>query len=804
VGVINKLLFRGGFLSKPRHRNLFLDMEENIHIHYRDLRVELGRAEFEEFAKIFKVQSAELLGIIWEKRYEDGKLPNANQDDVRIFTESRLKKPVKYHPQRVSIEACSDGYHLHYRNYKILIDEADFRGLIEAFRALEPDAPDAATHREVLELLVGNDIDCLRSPRDAEPNLLGLLSAPHHTRKIRNVLENIGFTRPDPKYRRYFKENLEVVVETLAERPPAGYGMWSGQPRMGSLVSRLLEIDPARDQAELNYLKCQVVDAYLGLRKKTLHNIDTDFKNWMYDRARAKVIFPSLSHGEKAKFSTEDMYRKWAVFLRDNELSFIKPHKRLYSEEDQKRLMEALASQLAELGKQTFVHRVYLMGSANRKELGVYDVPFMHGKWAKLGSDFDLLIEVVPGREGEVSKRWKFHHHSETNDCGVYHIGHLPMLEANPYPEAFPNIDFYHHLLDAYVYFPSRSDEALKDAFLEKFKGQVVWEWRGEDDEKVREQVGKMERLLGDDYGLVDFIVEAWRVSTMNAIYRVLGKEQHYVLKQFLVAGNYHQSQVAEHAHYEAALIEAVIERGITTAAVVPLVSGEKVAMLDGKPVLLFDWLAGERLKRPEYPLERVAEAIAQYHLRQVENPITLETDFSFNQTWEIWRDTFKRYHGSDDFPETLSSRLESLASMLEETDKAYQDLCASNPLPALHCHGDLAPKNIMVQKDGRACLFDFNNAFYGSRLFDLVDTAYEFALAEKYVKLIDFGRFKQIIDHYCVLAPLNEAEKRMLPLVVRLFGLLKFTKEVRGYEEVGGSTMRTARALAIARFLEG
>jgi len=332
----------------------------------------------------------------------------------------------------------------------------------------------------------------------------------------------------------------------------------------------------------------------------------------------------------------------------------------------------------------------------------------------------------------------------------------------------------------------------------------VVWEWRGEDDEKVREQVGKMERLLGDDYGLVDFIVEAWRVSTMNAIYRVLGKEQHYVLKQFLVAGNYHQSQVAEHAHYEAALIEAVIERGITTAAVVPLVSGEKVAMLDGKPVLLFDWLAGERLKRPEYPLERVAEAIAQYHLRQVENPITLETDFSFNQTWEIWRDTFKRYHGSDDFPETLSSRLESLASMLEETDKAYQDLCASNPLPALHCHGDLAPKNIMVQKDGRACLFDFNNAFYGSRLFDLVDTAYEFALAEKYVKLIDFGRFKQIIDHYCVLAPLNEAEKRMLPLVVRLFGLLKFTKEVRGYEEVGGSTMRTARALAIARFLEG
>jgi hypothetical protein len=229
VGVINKLLYRGEFLSKPRHRNLFLDMEENIHIHFRDLRIELGRAEFEEFADIFARQSDELRQIIREKRYEDGKLPNANQDDVRIWTESRLKSPVKYHPQRVSIEACSDGYHLHYRNYKILVDEADFRGLIDAFRSVDPDTPDAATHDEVLALLVGNDIDCLRSPRDAEPGRLGLLAAPHHTRKIQNVLENIGFTRPDPKYRRFLKGDLEVLVETLGDRPPVGYGAWCGQ-----------------------------------------------------------------------------------------------------------------------------------------------------------------------------------------------------------------------------------------------------------------------------------------------------------------------------------------------------------------------------------------------------------------------------------------------------------------------------------------------------------------------------------------------------------------------------------------------
>ena len=53
MGVIKKLLFKGESLAKVRHKNLFLDMEENIHIHYRDLRIEFSRLEFEEFCKIF-------------------------------------------------------------------------------------------------------------------------------------------------------------------------------------------------------------------------------------------------------------------------------------------------------------------------------------------------------------------------------------------------------------------------------------------------------------------------------------------------------------------------------------------------------------------------------------------------------------------------------------------------------------------------------------------------------------------------------------------------------------------------------
>jgi Ser/Thr protein kinase RdoA (MazF antagonist) len=805
VGVINKLFFRGNFLGKPRHRNLFLDMEENIHIHYRDLRIELGRAEFEEFAQVFTRQSVELLQIIEEKAYEDGRLPNANQEDVRIWTESRLKAPVKYHPQRVSVEACSDGYHLHYRNYKILIDEADFRTLVDEFKALEIDGPDAATHREVLELLVANDIDCLRSNRDAEPRQLGLLVAPHHVRKVENVLENIGFERAaTTRERRYTKGDLEVLVDSTPDKPAIGYGMWAGQARLGSLLGRLKELDETADRAELNYLKCQVVDAYFALRKGTRQPFDTDYRNWGYDRARARIVFPSLAADEQPRFDPDQMYRTWAAHLREQGQGFIKPGKRHYSHEQQQRLLQLLDEAVARLGKHSAVNKVYLMGSGNRGQLGIYDVPFMHGRWAKLGSDFDLLIEVVPGREGEIPSHWEYVSHSASNDCDVYHVGQIPMLEESLYPDTFPSIDFYHHLLDAYVYLPSRSDEAAKDAFLKRFGARLIWEWRGEDDAKTRAQMGKVDRLLKSAYAMDQVRVEAWRVSTRNAVYRVIADGREFVLKQFLVAGNYNHGRISEHVHYEAALVRILAARGIATAAIIPLANGDAVATLDGAPALLFERLHGTQCKRPEYPLDRVAEAIAGYHLRQIEQPIPLEAAFTFDQMWEIWRTAFDRYRASGKQPEELAGYLDSLAPLLEETDRAYREFQDRSPLPQLHCHGDLAPKNVMLLKDGRAVLFDFNNAFYGSRLFDLIDAAYEFALAEKYVKLIDFSRFKQLIDHYILLAPLTADEQRALPVVVRLFGLLKFTKEVRGYEEVAGSTMRTARATAIARFLQG
>ena len=193
MGVIKKMFYRGKMLGKQRHCHFFLDMEENIHIHYRDLRIELSRGEFEDICDAFRKQSQELQAIINEKNYQDGKLPNANRDDVRIWTESLLKHDVKYHPQRLSLEECTDGFHFHYRNYKLLFDEAEFRQIAKLFKNLDVDSPYAATYDEVLDLLEANDVDFVLDAGNVPGEVLAIAVAAYHFPKIREIFKQIGF-----------------------------------------------------------------------------------------------------------------------------------------------------------------------------------------------------------------------------------------------------------------------------------------------------------------------------------------------------------------------------------------------------------------------------------------------------------------------------------------------------------------------------------------------------------------------------------------------------------------------------------
>jgi len=804
MGVIKKILYRGNVLGKPRHHNFFLDMEENIHIHYRDLRIELSRGEFEDIVQAFRKQSAELQAIIEQKNYQDGKLPNANQEDVRIWTEARLKNEVRYHPQRFSLEECGDGYHFHYRNYKFLIDQDEFRQIAQVFRSIDIDGAYAQTYEEVLGLLEANDVDFLLAAGNVPGEILAVEVPRYHLPKMRDIFAYIGFEREvEGAEHRYRGARLLVVVREDKVRSAGDFRRIRGNRDVCQLADYLARQGVAVDANELNRIKCQVLDLYFALKAGEVRPLDLDPLSWLYSAESQRVIFPysSATAGESVK-AAEVLYRAWSALLNSHKLGFVKPRKTVFAPPLQAPLKEKIHAALKQnVASVLAVERIYIMGSATRGEMGRYQAPFIHGKLAKLGSDVDVLVEIHADREEDLPRFWQLHMEKSSNSCAIYHVGEVPLAEdTGEWQAQYPKIPFLNHLLDAYVFLPSRSDCEVKDAFLKKFGAELLYDRsrdggvvRGEDEKSVAE-------WFGGAYALPVASVEKMTVTTDNGLYRILCGDDLYVLKQFLVSGNYEHTRIAEHTDYEGRLSNLLHDRGVRTARVIPAKAGLS-ADLNGHPALLFERMRGAICNRPEYPVDKAAAALADIHEVQRGRALDLPTAFSFEHTCDIWLPAFLRYaemptHGTD-----IAEAFAALMPMFrhyENHDKRRQLFARGT---AVHCHGDVKPRNLMVAPDGSVTFFDFNNAFYGPRLADVYDGAYEFALAEKYIHLADFARFDAFVAHYQENCPLSAAETEDMPHWARLIGIIKFTKEVRVLVEQE-SRLRRQRALAIAGFL--
>ncbi len=804
MGVIKKILYRGNILGKPRHRNLFLDMEENIHIHYRDLRIELSRGEFEEIAGAFQKQSQELLAIIQEKNYQDGKLPNANQEDVRIWTESSLKHEVKYHPQRFSLEECGDGYHFHYRNLKILIDLAEFRQIARMFKALDVDGPYAASYSEVLALLEANEVDFLLAPGNMPGEVLSISIAQHHLAKINSIFEYIGFAAETRDNERHYRGSLLTVVARVDSSLAAlDFKRIRGQKEIRQLAEYLAQEGATLEPNDLNHIKCQVLNIYTAIKSGQVKNLETDPQLWLYAPANKQVIFPYNGSGMAEKNKVEQLYRAWSTLLSSLKLDFVKPAKEAFLPAEQIILQQQVAEILRkEVASVNAVDRIYIMGSASRQAMGRYQMPFVHGKLAKLGSDVDILIEINPGREDDIPDSWHSINPCASNHCAVYHLGQIPLAAgAGDWQAVFPHLEFTHHLIDAYVYFPSRGYQADKDAFLRKFGARIHYDRARDGAVNRGKEEEELAALVEQIYPLEHVMVEKMTVSTLNILYRVAAEDENFILKLFKVSGNYNRSRISEHAEYEAKLIKHLRERGVPTAGVIPTREG-MVAKISGFPALLFERLPGTVCSRPEYPMDKVGAALAAIHRVQVAHPQVVPRSFSFENICSIWLPTFHDYAAKNSHGTPIAKAFARLTPIADLHKRAKDRAALLSRSISVHNHGDVTPKNVIVDATGDVQFFDFNNAFFGPRLADVLDGAFEFSLAEKYIDAADFARFDDFIKHYTRHYPLTSAEYKDLPLWIGLMGVIKFTKEVRVMLDSDNNGLRTRRALAIADFI--
>ena len=804
MGVIKKTLYRGNILGKPRHRNLFLDMEENIHIHYRDLRIEMSRGEFEDFAAIFLKQSKELQAIIHEKNYQDGKLPNANQDDVRVWTESRLKHDVKYHPQRFSLEECGDGYHFHYRNYKFLIDPAEFKQIAHLFKSLDVDSAYASTYDEVLELLEDNDVDFSLDAGNVPGELLAIAVAQHHIPKIRDIFNYIGFTQEIAgEERRYTGTRLTVVASVDKVRTAFDYKRFRGLSHTGRLVDFLSRNGAAIDPNELNQIKCQVIDLYSALKSGKKLNVETDHQLWLYSPANKQVIFPYSQSVRGGKIEAEALYKAWSGLLARLQLGFVKPDKEVFAADEQAALQLKIVESLnKDVAAFVAVDKIYIMGSAVRRDMGRYLAPFVHGKLAKLGSDVDILVEVNPVREDDIPAHWHLINPESSNHCAVYHVAQIPLSAGGAeWTKQYPNMELSHHIIDAYVFLPSRGYHKEKDDFLKKFGAKLFYD-RARDGIISRggEEARIVERLT-ELHTFPQVMVEKMKVSTENAIYKVFAGDNDYILKLFKVSGNYNRSRVAEHTAYEESLINQLKERTIQTAGVIPAREGVD-STIENFPALLFERIPGVVQQRPEYFLNSICTALAKIHRVQMERPLALPGDFTFDDICLIWLPLFQTYLQDSRLPQEIAKAFADTAPLAERFSPGEYRAAMYGRSHAVHNHGDVTPKNVIVTEQGESYFFDLNNAFWGPRMVDIVDGAFEFSLAEKYVHLADFNRFDAFIAHYAESNPLSTKERKDLPKWIELIGIIKFIKEVRVLLERPTEELRKKRAMAISEFV--
>ena len=805
MGVIKKMLYRSNILGKPRHQHFFLDMEENIHIHYRDLRIELSRGEFEDICDAFRKQSQELQTIINEKNYQDGKLPNSNQDDVRIWTESLLKHGVKYHPQRVSLEECSDGFHLHCRNYKLLFNEAEFRQLVKLFKNIDVDSPCAASYEEVLELLEANDVDFMLNAGNVPGETLSIAVAQHHIPKVREIFKLIGFTQESLKDEyRYQGSMLTVVAKVNNKLSALDYRRirgYNGTERLVDFLSRnAANIDPDI----MNRIRCQVLDLYFALNSGQKLNVETDQQLWLYSPANQQVIFPYSVSARGSRSEAAALYTTWGDFLVSLKLWFVKPTKQKLPAAEQAALLQQINDTLRnEVAAFAAVDKIYLMGSALRGEMGRYLAPFVNGPQAKLGSDIDILVEINPAREEDIPEDWHLIRNDEpSNRCAIYHIKQIPIAGgAGEWARLHPNINFVQHLIDAYVFFPSKGHREEKDAFLNKFGAKLFYD-RARDGAINRP--GEEEKIASQIAGRHAFpqvTVEKFKANTENSLYKVFAGEHDYILKLFRVSGNYTRDRIAEHTAYEEKLITQLKERGILTAGVIPVARGGDTT-IDGHPALLFERLHGIAHLKPEYPLDKVCAALAHIHQVQIDHPLDLEKNFTFEDICSIWLPLFQVYLEDTTHCTEIAESLAKVAPLAERCNSAEHRNTLYASSPVLHNHGDVTPKNVIIDKDGQAIFFDFNNAYYGPRIADVLDGAFEFSLSEQYINLADFARFDAFISQYAASNPITDKELKKLPQWIELVGLIKFTREVRALLEQPTDDLRKKRALAIATFV--
>jgi Ser/Thr protein kinase RdoA (MazF antagonist) len=722
MGIITYLFHRSNDLSEQIFKMFFLDMGENIHFHYRDLRIEFSVDEFKELVTLFDKYKEMVLKEI-EAGYLDGVLPNTNDTKTLktyLDKDKELIHPVKYNSNQISIEETKDGYHLHIRNYKILLHKESFIHFARAMAKVLPVLEDESSIvRDPYILLKQNDLNpqLLSRSASSDQEALTIGMADIYRRKASQVLRAIGYIIiSSNKKEQVFKRNgSQVVVTTRIAEQSVRADNDSVRKEVMSLLPFMLQYGSGLSAEDLNSLKLKVLSLFKLAEQKVIAPFSVED---IYVNTKSNTPVVDLFAGKETLDPAKE-YARLNNILSANKLFFVKPIKKLFNYSKQDQIQAAFMDFLQEkLIPNRCVSKLYLLGSTAALKSGRYQVPFVHFDWAKINSDFDIYIELDPEYEEEIPAEWTHQFTYNKNDCEYYHFGDVGNGMGSELCKLFPGVTFYEYLVEGYLYIPSKSDKKKKDAWLHSTKAACVFS---------RDSVAQW---INEQYPITITKTERFAAASFNRVYHATSEENDYVLK--IYDHRYLSKKKQDKVAYEVALLNALKESGLEISFPIKNQKGEYITVKEKDQAVLFTFVHGEYLTTPDREkIEKAGGLLARVHLETKKITLKNYRTFDNKSNLDYWLDAWNKY------------LQEGAVSTDHPIDiEYYRKVLKKLATFSTHCHGDLSPINYLFQDD-QCWLIDFQSLGYGPGLIDLANGMVEFAQHGREFNHEDSNAFK-------------------------------------------------------------
>lgn len=682
---------------------MFLDMGENIHIHYRDLRIEMSVEEFLEFHETFNRYSTGVLKEI-DSGYHDGVLPNTNESTTikTFWDKGKLKSPSKYDNNLIAIEETTDGYHIHLRNYKILLDRNSFNHLTRALTKSHYLLEDDNLNRDPFRLLQLNNLEPLlvakSSSGDKEETQIEVQKKFH--RKSGQVLSGLGYRlmHKTELTEVYEKDNSTVVLAV------SGHTTLPAQDRIHaaswtiSLPVFLDSFGKSLGRHDLNTLKLRILYLFNLAEKGQISPFSLEDIS-----INRQTLTPSLDiFSQKSARIPLKEYQRFNEILVKNGIFFIKPVKTPFPAALKEELFEKFIARVAEhIAPHRCVSKIFISGSAINGHSGKYQVPFVHFNWCKLASDFDILVEIDPDYEEEIPKEWDFKFSWPKHSAEYFHLGDIGSGMKSKYAKQYPGIVFYEHLLESYFFFPSKVTPKIKEAYYERIKPILI--------HKKENIVSWVET----QYGLETVNMKPYGAMSFNKIYRVDVKGNVFALK--IYDNKYISNNDPSRIEYEIDVLKVLADSDLPVALPVPNTRGEYILAKGQDKAVLFHFISGRFIGKANEDQARVAgNLLGRLHTFLQNHSNSYQQKIDIRRPMFLWLDAHEKYQADGTIKEGVG------------ISKYVENIKGLNTF-ATHCHGDVSPRNFLFENT-TCSMIDFQNLGFGPAVIDLTDGMAEFA----------------------------------------------------------------------------